>query len=371
MRILVLGGYGHFGGRICRSLAADAGMDIVVAGRDQARADAFIAAIPSPRARLAAAVVDAEAPDLATRIGALAPDLVIHTAGPFQGRDYAVAAAALDSDAHYIDLADGRGFVAGIGALDAAARSAQRWVISGASSVPGLSAAAVAALRPRFACLDHIEIGISPGNRTPRGLATTRAILGYVGQSYPVLIDGRWRPVHGWQSLRRIVYPGLGTRWLARCEVPDLTVLPQRYPELATCDFRAGLELRRMHFGLWLGSWLVRSGVIDSLQPWSERLLALSNRWLDAGSDAGVMHVDMRGTGTDGQRLCLRWTLFARDGDGPRIPCTAAILLARKLGRGKLPGCGARPCLDLFTLDEFLQTLRGHALETTLERLPD
>lgn len=358
MRILALGGYGHFGGRIARSLAGDAGLDIVVA---DARTGADT--------RIRAVRLDTDSDVFESELRAIAPALVIHAAGPFQGRDYRVAQAALDCGAHYIDLADGRAFVAGIGALDRQARAAQRWAIGGASSVPGLSAAAIEALSGRFSMLDAVDIGISPGNRTPRGLATTRAILGYVGQPYTMLLGGRRRAVHGWQSLCRIVYPGIGARWLARCEVPDLDVLPQRYPQLKTCEFRAGLDLRRMHFGLWLGSWLVRGGLLRSLEPWAERLLAISERWIESGSDIGAMHIDLSGTGMDGNPLRLRWTLLARDGDGPQVPCTAAIVLARKLARGDLPGSGAKACLDLFTLEEFLQALDGYAVETNLRWL--
>jgi len=367
MRILVLGGYGHFGGRICRSLANDDALDMLVAGRRRARAEAFIA-VHAP-GRMQAFEMDIAAGDVAERLRQAHANVVIHAAGPFQGRDYRVAEAAMACGAHYIDLADAREFVANIGTLDAVARDAGRWIISGASSVPGLSAAVIQAHLPRFGRLDEVEVGISPGNRTPRGEATTRAILGYVGKRFVSLDDGRWRDVHGWQSLRRIVYPEVGARWLARCEVPDLSVLPQRYPQLRHCDFRAGLELRRMHFGLWLGSWLVRAGALRGLQRWTRPLLRLSNRWLETGSDIGVMHVDMQGSGHDGLPLRLRWTMVARDGDGPQIPCTAAILLAKKLAGGALPGAGATPCLDLFTLDEFLQALHGHTIQTTLERL--
>lgn len=369
MRILVLGGYGHFGGRIARSLAADAGMEILVAGRDAERAAQFIATAGAARERMHPVRLDADSDAFERDLRALAPALVIHTAGPFQGRDYRVAEAALACGLHYIDMADGRTFVAGIESLDKQARAARRWAIGGASSVPGLSAAAIEALHARFSKLETVDIGISPGNRTQRGLATTRAILGYVGQPYAALLDGRWRKVHGWQSLRRIAYPGVGGRWLARCEVPDLDVLPRRYPELKTCEFRAGLELGRMHFGLWLGSWLVRGRLLRSLQPWARRLLAISERWTGIGSDVGVMHIDLHGTGTDGAPLRLRWTLLARDGDGPQVPCTAAIVLARKLARGDLPGSGAKACLDLFTLEEFLQALDGYAVETELQTL--
>ena len=366
LRVLVLGGYGHFGGRIARTLGADARFEVLVGGRDAARAAAFVAGSGEMARPLQPVALDAGAPDLASRLQALGPDLVIHAAGPFQERDYAVAKATLAAGAHYVDLADARDFVAGFARLDSVAREAGRLAVTGASSVPGLSAAVIEAFGPRFAALTSVETGISPGNRTPRGLATTEAILGYVGRPFAMRLEGAWRTVHGWQSLRRERYPGAGVRWLARCEVPDLGLLPSRYPQLRTCDFRAGLELRRMHFGLWLASWTVRAGLPRSLRPWAGTLLRLSERWLDAGSDIGVMHMDLAGRGVDGGPLRLRWTLVAHAGDGPQIPCTAAIVLARRLADGTLDRTGATACLDLFTLDDYLQALEGFAIQTSV-----
>jgi saccharopine dehydrogenase-like NADP-dependent oxidoreductase len=367
MRVLVLGGYGQFGQRIVDALSGDADMSVIVAGRDMARAQALCDALkPKARATLSATRVDI-ARDYDAALAQLRPDLVIHTAGPFQSQDYDVARATLRFGAHYVDLADGRAFVEGFDALDAEAKAAGRWAITGASSVPGLSGAVLAAHADRFASMEVVEAGISPGNRTERGLATTQAILGYVGRPFTVLRDGAWRRVHGWQSLRRVQFDGVGARWFARCEVPDLGVLPRRWPQLRTCDFRAGLELRRMHFGLWALGWLVRGGLLRRLPGRARQLLAISNHWLDRGSDTGVMYVDMAGRGHDGKALRLRWTIVARDGDGPRIPATAAVVLARKLARGALPGSGARACLDLFTLDEFVDALAPFAIDTTLQ----
>jgi hypothetical protein len=368
-RIVVLGGYGLFGERIVRALAGDAGIALVIAGRDAARAQRLCDELAGSAAAVSATALDLDGNDFGDRLGTLAPQLVIHTAGPFQQRDHAVARAALALGAHYVDLADGRDFVAGFDALDPVARAAGRWAVSGASSVPGLSGAVVAAVLDRFGRLDGIDSAISPGNRTPRGLATTRAILGYAGRAYPALVGGRWRPVHGWQSLRRLRIPAVGTRWFARCEVPDLSVLPARYTSLRDCDFRAGLELRRMHFGLWLATWAVRVGLVRDLARHAPMLLALSERWLARGSDVGVMQVDLHGLDPAGVPLQLRWRLVARNGDGPQVPATAAVVLARKLARDEIPGGGARACLDLFTLEEFLAALDGYAIETTIERV--
>lgn len=371
MRILVLGGYGLFGSRICRTLSGDAGLTVIVAGRSRARAEALAATLQAPRASVETAEIDTAAGDLRARLAALRPDVVIDTAGPFQQRDYRVAEAALAVGAHCIDLADGRDYVNGIGALDATARAAGRRVISGASSVPGLHAAVIDALLPRFSRLETVETAIFPGNRTPRGWATTLSILGYAGRPYRCLIDGAWRTVHGWQSLRRLRVPGLDAsgrdaRWVARCDVPDLDLLPARYPTLRTVEFRAGLELRRMHFGLWLGSCTVRAGralgLPLDLRRIGRPLYRLSEYWQHTGSDTGGMQVRLRGLGHDGEPLRVTWTLIARNGDGPQIPATAAVLLARNLASGTLPGAGATACVGVFSLEEFLATLAGFSV---------
>jgi hypothetical protein len=371
-RILIIGAYGQFGRRIAQGLSADPGIALILAGRSIAHAMALRDELAARGACASLSVenIDVDAASLNERLRAIDPDLVIHTAGPFQQRDYRVAEASLACSAHYVDLADGRAFVGGIAALDAAARAQGCWIISGASSVPGLSAAVIAAHAPQFAKLASVESAISPGNRTPRGLATTRAILGYVGQPYRALIDGRWRNVYGWQSLRRTVAPGLVPRWLARCDVPDLDLLPARYPTLRHCDFRAGLELRRMHLGLWLASWAVRYRLASNMRRWARPLLRMSEWWLEAGSDTGLMTVDMRGAGHDRKPLHLQWSIVAEHGSGPRIPATAAVVLARKLARGELPGSGATPCLDLFTLDEFLDMLRDAPIRASTRSLP-
>lgn len=365
MRILIIGAYGQFGQRIATELARDATFDLVLAGRSPclARQLADTLRTQFSLSQVSSTALDVEKPDLTPRLSELRADLVIHAAGPFQEREYRVAEAALACRAHYIDLADGREFVAGIGRLDAAAQAAQRWVISGASSVPGLSAAVIEAHRSGFSQLHSVEAAISPGNRTARGLATTQAILGYVGRPFPSLVHGRWREVHGWQSLRRIRIAGLAPRWVARCDVPDLTVLPIRYPDLQHCEFRAGLELHRMHFGLWLASWLIRGRVLPGLARWARPLLKMSQWWQQGGSETGVMNVNLRGLGQDGERRQVTWQIIASDGSGPQIPATAAVVLARKLAGGKLPGSGARPCLDLFTLEEFMHALEGFPID--------
>jgi len=146
--VLVLGGYGFFGQRISAALASTPSLRVLMGGRDLSRAAAATRALGLPFER--AVRIDANDIGLAAALRRLQVDVLIHTAGPFQGQDYAVARAAIEAGCHYIDLADGRQFVAGISSLTASASAAGVTVISGASSVPALSSAVIDRYLPRF-----------------------------------------------------------------------------------------------------------------------------------------------------------------------------------------------------------------------------
>lgn len=49
--------------------------------------------------------------DLNEALARIAPQIVIHTTGPFQTQDHRVAQACIAQGCHYLDLADAREFV--------------------------------------------------------------------------------------------------------------------------------------------------------------------------------------------------------------------------------------------------------------------
>src|SRR4249919_3677336 len=114
LRVLILGGYGTFGGRLARLLADAAPLTLIVAGRSLEQAKAFCAALPA-RAALVPAAFDREG-DLDTQLSALAPDIMVDASGPFQGyaEPYRLVQAAIAHGVDYLDLADGADFVDGI-----------------------------------------------------------------------------------------------------------------------------------------------------------------------------------------------------------------------------------------------------------------
>jgi hypothetical protein len=363
----VLGGYGAFGSRICRLLARMEIVSILIVGRDASQAETLARELKADHAALDIA----KDIDLAA-LTARRPELVVNTVGPFQGADYRVAEACIEAGIHYIDLSDSHQFVAGIAQLDSAARAKGVAVITGASTVPALSGAVVAeaGLAPTA-----VRIGISPGNRAPRGSSLVQAVIGQAGKPLPLLRAGRWTTVPGWGEMhrRRIRIDrdrGLGKRWLSACDAPDLVLLPQRYPTLKSVEFYAGLELSLLHVGLWLLSWPVRRGWLRSLLALHRPLHWIADRLHPLGSDRGGMLVDVEGINADGRPMSYRWRMVAEKGQGPFVPAAPAVALVARLARGERLPAGAYPCLGILDLDEILARV-AHLPIFTLGRSKD
>lgn len=362
-RVLVIGAYGFFGSRLTKLLYQNASSHLIVAGRNAAAAQALVeqlqASTPalSAHASLQSAALDLNAPDFATQLAALAPQVVVHTAGPFQGQDYQVARACITQACHYIDLADGREFVAGIGALDPQARAANVLITSGASSVPALSSAVADHLAQGFSEVHDIDIGISPGNRTERGLSTVASVLSYCGKAIP---GPAGQPAIGWRGTWRHHYGGpVGARLLSPCDVPDLSILASHYPGNPRVRFGAGQELGLLHRGMNCLAVLVQLGLIRNAARYARPLKYLSDWFKHWGSDAGAMHLSLSGRDNKGQPVTRTWELLATAGDGPYVPTLAAAALVRKLSQHQLPVTGAQPCLGLLSLDDFVQQAQG------------
>ena len=354
--ILVLGGYGNFGARICRALAADCaaaqgGLALLVAGRDARSAQALAKALGHGARGVA---LDHAAPGLAEQLRSLGVDLLIHTAGPFQAQAWAVAQAAAGAGAHYIDLADGRRFVCDFPhALHGDFVAAQRTAITGASTVPALSSAVVDHLCAGWQHIDSIDTCIAPAQRAPRGRATLAAVLSYCGVPIPVWEGGRWQHRRGWAEPVPVRFQRLRPRLGAVCDIPDLELFPARYQVRDRVQFRAALEV-----GVAQRSF----AALAALRHWGvlrhpERLAGLLHRAggvLDAmGSPLGGMVVRVSGVDALGSPRRRAWHIAADNDHGPEIPCMATILLARRMARGDALPVGAHTSTSLLPLDSF------------------
>ena len=234
MKILIVGGYGVFGGRLAQLLAECAGLELVIAGRNLAAATRLCAGWHGV-ATVTPLGFDRTAPGAI--LAGLRPDLVVDASGPFQdyGADpYGLVRAALAVGADYLDLADGAAFVAGISRFDAAAKAAGRFVLSGASSFPVLTVAVVRALSQGME-VTGVAAGIAPSPYAGVGLNVLHAVSGYAGNRVMLRRGGRDRAATGLGESRTMVVavPGalpLHPLRFSLVEVPDLAVIPALFP---------------------------------------------------------------------------------------------------------------------------------------------
>ncbi|MCP5347257.1 MAG: saccharopine dehydrogenase NADP-binding domain-containing protein [Gammaproteobacteria bacterium] len=355
-RVLIIGGYGNFGSHIAKNLAREESIQLIIAGRNISKANDY-AEILTSKIKPEAASLDIDR-NLEQSLAGIKPDIVIHTSGPYQSQDYHVAKACIKQGCHYVDLADGRQFVSGVESLDKEAKEKGVLICSGASSVPCLTSALIDHYKIQFKSIEKIEYGIATAQLTNRGLATTSAVLSYAGKPFKTLIDGKMQDVYGWHNLKFRKFWGLNNRLLGNCDIPDLEIFPLRYPELKTIRFEAGLELKALHIGLWLLSWLVRLRLIPSLQGSASHLLKISRIFDYLGKDDSGFYMHFYGADDQGKQKELEFNIVAKHGDGLYIPSMPAILMAKKLVSGEIADTGATPCVGFITLDEYLEALR-------------
>jgi hypothetical protein len=369
MRILILGGYGTFGGRLARLLAGEAGLNLLIAGRSAAKAEALRRQLQQV-ARSQALSFDRDG-DVAAQLAAIRPDLLVDASGPFQayGADpYRVAQACIAVGSHYMDLADSPDFVQGIADFDAAARAAGVYVLSGVSSFPVLTAAVVRRLSRDMVRIDHIRAGIAPSPYAGVGLNVIRAIAGYAGK--PVSLRRNGKLSHGnalTETMRYTIMPPghlpLNNIRFSLVDVPDLRLLPELWPELDSIWIGAGPVpeiLHRMLNGL---AWLVRLRLLPSLSPFA-RLFHFVIGKLSRGEHRGGMFVEVRGGGSDGQHIERSWHLLAEGDDGPFIPSMAVEAIVRRALVGVSPMPGARAALKELELEHYEALFRNRVIHT-------
>ena len=320
--ILIIGGYGQFGGRLSQRISDIPDVKVLVAGRTVAKAETLCAEYGG---NLQPQFFDSRG-DLNAQLSALVPWLVIDAAGPFQsvfGHDYMLPEMCIKQGIHYIDLSDSGTFTQGIDALDAIAEKANVAVISGASSVPALSSAVVDAVKPRFARITSIEGGISPGGKIDIGLSVTQAVLSYLGKPLKIFVGGAWTHENGYGRVHKHKISLKGEKPLHRmfglCDAPDLLLFPKYYEGVETVRFYGSQELWLIHINIRILAWLQKRGLVKNLQNHAKLFSLIGTQLGRFASERGGMYMQIMGIDNDGSPISQQWNLIASDGEGPFI----------------------------------------------------
>ena len=359
MKLLIVGGYGIFGGRIVELLENEPRLTLLVAGRSLGKAEAFCRTRIDAKAGLIPTVFDRDG-DLDAQLAALRPAIVVDASGPFQaygeGR-YRLIEACIAARVAYLDLADGSDFVAGVAAFDPAAKQAGVFVLSGVSSFPVLTAAVVRRLSSGMARIDSVRGGIAPSPFAGVGENVIRAIASYSGQ--PVQLTRNGKPAEGRPLTEQMRYtiapPGrvpVRNTLFSLVDVPDLRALAELWPEAKTIWMGAGPVPELLHRALIGLAWLVRAGLVRSLSPLAPLMHWASNR-LAWGEHRGGMFVAVEGADKAGRPAKRSWHLLAEGSDGPLIPAMAVEAIIRKALDGLAPTPGARAAAGDLELEDY------------------
>ncbi len=358
-KVLVLGASGLFGSLLCEQISrSNLNIDLVLSSRSWHNLNELKKSLDAKKS--ASVEIDILNLDIHTSKTLLSqeltvnrPDILVNCAGPYQSFNTDLISICVDLKINYIDLADDSDFVFSVPSkFNAKAQANNVSVITGASSVPALSSAFFMHLKKDFDTVDSVDIAITPGNKTPRGLATTQSVMSYIGKSFETVKGGKPHTVYGWQNLRSKVYPVIGKRYLGNCCVPDLKLFPKFFPEIKNLSFQAGLELPFLHLGLYALSFLSRFLPIN-LTHFSPSLLKMSNWFANKGTNNGAMHVEVKGRKIGSKNITSKTAyLIVLKGDGPYVPTLASFILIKKMILGQVAP-GAKTGFNILTLTEF------------------
>ena len=242
MRVVVVGGLGNFGARICARLAHEPGIEIVATSRHVTKERRPASVQPQS--------LDINAHDLFPRLQSLAPG----SRHPLRG---ALSGSGLPGCTREPRRA------APTTLTSPMAESLWRvlWRRSGRrQKPPGVSRSLGRARCRRCPRQSSIlstprsqsstrSMSSSPRVNAPRAaLPLSRPFWDMPANRFSGGEDGRWRTVYGWQELKRERF-SFGNRLAAACDVPDLELFPTRYAGVQTVTFRAALEVSLQHYG--------------------------------------------------------------------------------------------------------------------------
>ncbi len=366
MKILILGGYGSFGGRLAELLLDMAGLEMLIAGRSFDNAEMFCNA-HTGKALLRPLRVDRA--DIGMALEQEKPDLLVDASGPFQSyghRPYAAAQACIAQHVDYLDLADSADFVAGFKMLDPAAKASDIFALSGVSSFPVLTAAVLREVTNDMT-VKNVTGGIAPSPYAGVGPNVMRAVMSYAGSPVPLVRNGEPSVGTGLaESIRYTIAPPghlpLRNIRFSLVDVPDLQLLPPAYPGLLDIWMGAGPVPEYLHRTLNLLAKTRAKLGLSAMTPLAPLFYRVLNR-LRYGEHRGGMFIEAKGEVT-GQSTERSWHLIAEGDDGPYIPSMACEIIIRKLMAGTRPMPGARAATNEISLGDYENIFEKRAVFT-------
>jgi hypothetical protein len=340
-RLIVLGGFGHFGRTAVEELRS-MGLDPLVASRR-----------PSADIR-----VDAGDPE-SLRAAFAEGDLVIDAVGPFQDRAPVLVEAALDKGFDVIDIGDDLGYAERVFALGERIVRAGIRVLNACSTVSAVSACLVA----ESGCARPVRVSgfLAPAARRAANPASALSLLRSVGRPVRAVRGGCLATLRGWSEARTLALDGRTIRGRL-FESADALHLPRRWPTLASVSLYLDPNVPGLAALLGLAARYPR------LRSLLERHVALGS-WLSrlVGSATGAFACEVEAESGETSTAAL-----VAPETGHVVPIAPTVLAARAIAEGRFTPRGLVPPdrhVDPAALWAYLNS-RGIGLQRPGSRLP-
>ena len=361
--VLILGGYGVAGRMLACLLLRESKVDVILAGRSLAKAEAASAALNAKYGEGRASARAADARDPASLDDAFAGvDLVAVCSSTLAYVD-TVANAALRAGADYFDLQlSAAKKIAALERLRSRIEDEGRCFITDGGIHPGLSAALIRALEPAFDRLERAEVaGLMRVDWRAFDFSTATIeefVEEFRDYRIEALRDGVWAKV-GWRDAQRRVDfgPYFGTCPCSLMYLEELRRLPRLIPGLRSCGFYVAGFNRVVDYALMPLGMAAMKVAPNHLGPPYARLLAWGLRTFQEAPYAVVWQVEADGTARadvaddggmssgggaaaagDGRPLHVRLRLIHEDGYFLTAAAAAACLLQYLDGSVRAPG---------------------------------
>jgi len=342
--ILILGGYGSTGRPLTTLLHRETDTQLIVAGRNLARAQTFAASFNTPRV----SARRADAADPASLEAALEGVDVLVVASSTAVYSEIVIQAALAAGVDYLDVIYAQEKTAVLQHYAPQITAAGRCFVTDGGFHPGLPAALVRYAAPHFDQLTRANVG-SVIKIDWRSLDLSRSTIEefvseFMDFQMLAFVDGRWQR-QSWLSMMkpatmdfgREVGPGFGRQYTLPMFLEEMRPLPGLFPGLQETGFFVG------GFN-WFTDWFVSPLIMAGLKiaprrglPPLARLMKWSLDTFSRPPYGTLLKLEAAGL-KDGQPARLAVYVFHEDGYVVTAVPAAACLLQLLDGSARRPG---------------------------------
>ena len=232
--ILILGGYGATGRPLAKHLLAQTGYNIVIAGRNLGKAQAFVDSLHDPRATARRA----DATDPASLREALQGVDFLLVAAPTTHHAETIVCAALEAGVDYLDVQYSDAKLQALRAHEKEINQKKLCFVTEAGYHPGLPSAMI---RYAAAKLDCIESARTAGYLNIGNLQYTEAVdelmEAFIHYQAQVFRNGAWTKPSSWDTRKFDFGPEVGTKTCYSMFFEELRCIPEMYPTLRDTGF--------------------------------------------------------------------------------------------------------------------------------------